>query len=118
MLHTVFIEIKDVHISNASGWLRRPIKISYAILQSNLDSSERGAFFSSRDKEHTVASAQTAKQQQKKCKHTPQGCTAASNTHSLHTFFNYQAGENSGEGLSVWSSVSISSVNNTSLGQS
>lgn len=33
-------------------------------------------------------------------------------------FFNYQAGENSGEGLSVWSSVSISSVNNTSLGQS
>lgn len=53
--------IKGARNTHVSGWLSRKIKISYAILQSNLDSSEHCAFFSNRDKERTVASAQTHK---------------------------------------------------------
>lgn len=53
--------IKGAHSTHVSGWVSRKIKISYAILQSNLDSSEHCAFFSSRDKEHTVASTQRHK---------------------------------------------------------
>lgn len=96
------------------GWVCRKIKISYAILQSNLDSSEHCAFFSSRDKEPTNTAEHTHTHTNT---HTHTQLHAPLNTLPSH-FFNYQAGENSGEGLSVWSSVSISSVNNTSLGQS
>lgn len=98
------------------GWVCRKIKISYAILQSNLDSSEHCAFFSSRDKEPTNTAEHTHTHKNTHT-HTHTQLHAPLNTLPSH-FFNYQAGENSGEGLSVWSSVSISSVNNTSLGQS
>lgn len=110
--------IKGARMPRVLRWVSRKIKISYAILQSNLDSSEQCAFFSSRDKEHTIASTQTHKITNTGTRtHTYTQLHAPLNTLPSH-FFNYQAGENSGEGLSVWSSVSISSVNNTSLGQS
>lgn len=75
--------IKGAHNTHVSGWLSRKIKISYAILQSNLDSSEHCAFFSSRDKERTVASAQTHKITNTGA--DTHSCTLPW-THSLHTF--------------------------------
>lgn len=61
MKQTVFIGLKGAHNTHVSRWVSRKIKISYAMLQSNLDSSEHCAFFSSRDKERAVASALTHK---------------------------------------------------------
>lgn len=75
--------IKGAHNTHVSGWVSRKIKISYAILQSNLDSSEHCAFFSGRDKERTVASAQAHKITNTGT--DTHSCTLPW-THSLHTF--------------------------------
>lgn len=77
--------IKGAQNSHVSGWVCTKIKISYAILQSNLDSSEHCAFFSSRDKERTVARTQTHNITNTGTRTHTNSCTLPW-THSLHTF--------------------------------
>lgn len=109
-LCVVFIVLKVLTVFQC---LSRKIKISNTTLQSNRDSS----------KHFSPAQIKSA---QLRSSLTREITNSTTDTHSRRThcntlpshFFNYPAGENSGEGLSVCSSVSISSVNNTSLGQS